>query len=1112
MKLRNSRPFGLAVITSAILLTLTTPLKADPPCGGASYSFDCSPQVLEAGQFLDLVNGYFNNCGQKITIIVTMKKNKFFPQDQVIDVFPLDPNIGVSTGAIGVPTTEDTPTGTDNITVECTDVTDCCLLNSCTFQLTLLPKGGMASLILVPVRWCAVEGSPQAEGHKAGEFARGDNLFALLRSMNAIWLRGALIKFIPAYGNIPVIAEPINNPVYQHTDPDPTKVQLGDLETPSGIGSGGGHEPLARMECENAWAAPELKNQKGTIAVNYRATTLGGTLRPDILGQSFVPDANLLISGMRSNDLCFHPRNLTLPDITPCQVVFVEDQGIYPALVDKITNKNEDPAVQLAHELGHSLLLGHGLGVDPDNEGLLPPTPGPRRFDCYCDPEGPVGGDQNPTDQTGLSGCSIVQEGASCGGITPLQAEQVREIALLVPGAVFATAADPSGELIAALPGANPKPADVQIVRGQISENPSNQITALQVALSGAIPLAVTNEYVFFVDRDDDATTGCDPSSLGFPTGFQGAELVVRLFVGLAGEFQTVVPTVWTCQNGSLVQVNDPNIRASSFTQNTFDGFPVAGYASIVMPDAVAGPLGTQVRIQVLARQLGDGGQLDRLPEAVDGGGVISLAAPPPLPQCVVSPQIVKTMDTTTLTVSGLIPNRTAEVYLGNNLMGTGPIDGSGNAQLSVVIPGNLPQGVLSVSVKVQGAAVSAESALVVLGATGYPTTTATLSPAANLAGWNNNDVTVALSATAAPNGPAVDHISYSATGGAQPIGPTDVPGSSAAIVISTEGETTITFFATDAGGATEPPEQITIKLDKTPPTISASRTPSPNGAGWNNTDVTVTFNCADSLSGMLSCAGSVTVTNEGANQSVSGNAFDVAFNSASTTLGGINIDKTPPTITCPANIVADPLNASGAPATFAATATDNLSTPTLNCVPQSNSLFPIGTNMVTCTATDDADNASSCSFTVTVRGPRAIEAHVLSQLTALRATVTSPDDAHKLDEAIGRLSDALTASLWINETHLQPKLGDQVFDRDKDAVQKLQELANKNSALAHVLQDSIKMKVLSTRILAEVAIHESSGNDLTQALKELAKGDASNNAHDAIDHYKNAWKHALHQ
>jgi hypothetical protein len=118
-------------------------------------------------------------------------------------------------------------------------------------------------------------------------------------------------------------------------------------------------------------------------------------------------------------------------------------------------------------------------------------------------------------------------------------------------------------------------------------------------------------------------------------------------------------------------------------------------------------------------------------------------------------------------------------------------------------------------------------------------------------------------------------------------------------ITADTAGQT-LTCTATSEGGTTT--ESVTVKRDATPPQITASRTPEPNTAGWNNTDVTVSFTCDDATSGVASCADAQTLTDEGAGQSVTGMAADQAGNTASLTVEDINIDKTSPQLACTAD------------------------------------------------------------------------------------------------------------------------------------------------------------------------------------------------------------------
>lgn len=119
----------------------------------------------------------------------------------------------------------------------------------------------------------------------------------------------------------------------------------------------------------------------------------------------------------------------------------------------------------------------------------------------------------------------------------------------------------------------------------------------------------------------------------------------------------------------------------------------------------------------------------------------------------------------------------------------------------------------------------------------------------------------------------------------------------SAPFTISTEATSILYFRSIDKAGNTESAKKKTIKIDKTPPIVTATLTTPPNADGWNKTDVKVSFSAVDSLSGIRSVSRLATLKSEGAGQSITGTAMDKAGNAASATITGINIDKTPPTI-----------------------------------------------------------------------------------------------------------------------------------------------------------------------------------------------------------------------
>ncbi|MBI4635367.1 MAG: 6-bladed beta-propeller [Candidatus Rokubacteria bacterium] len=153
--------------------------------------------------------------------------------------------------------------------------------------------------------------------------------------------------------------------------------------------------------------------------------------------------------------------------------------------------------------------------------------------------------------------------------------------------------------------------------------------------------------------------------------------------------------------------------------------------------------------------------------------------------------------------------------------------------------------------------------------------------PAPNVNGWNNTNVSIPFRASDALSGVA-----------------TTEPGGSA-LVLATEGPVvTGTVSITDRAGNSVAFTSPAVKLDKTPPTLSfGAPSPAPNLAGWHNTDVSISFTAADNLSGVASTspASPLILTDEAAAVIGTVVVTDAAGNSATFTTPAVKIDKTAP-------------------------------------------------------------------------------------------------------------------------------------------------------------------------------------------------------------------------
>lgn len=179
------------------------------------------------------------------------------------------------------------------------------------------------------------------------------------------------------------------------------------------------------------------------------------------------------------------------------------------------------------------------------------------------------------------------------------------------------------------------------------------------------------------------------------------------------------------------------------------------------------------------------------------------------------------------------------------------------------------------------------------------PSTTAS-APGVGASGWYAADVAVTLAATDGP-GSGVQSLTYSSAG-AQAAAAQTTSGASVQVVVAGEGETTISYAATDRAGNVEATKTLTVRLDKSRPVVACA-TPD---AAWHVQDVRLACTASDALSGLASSSdASFTLstavpagTETASARTGSRTVCDLAGNcTIAGPIGGIKVDKQPPSI-----------------------------------------------------------------------------------------------------------------------------------------------------------------------------------------------------------------------
>ena len=223
-------------------------------------------------------------------------------------------------------------------------------------------------------------------------------------------------------------------------------------------------------------------------------------------------------------------------------------------------------------------------------------------------------------------------------------------------------------------------------------------------------------------------------------------------------------------------------------------------------------------------------------------------------------------------------------------------------------------------------------------------------------------------------------------------------PSSGAAFPV---GATTVSCTATDLSGNTKTGSFSVTVVDTTAPKLTLPAPVSVEATGPSGAVVTyAAASAADVVdaSPAVTCSAASGSTFALGTTTVTCTARDAAGNTASGSFAVAVTDKTAPTLSAPRSLTTNATSAKGVRVTFRATASDTVDTsPLVSCKPASGTLFKIGRTVVRCSATDDAANATSASFTVVVLG-------AADQLKALRAKLVKG----RSGKALGKRVDAV--------------------------------------------------------------------------------------------------------
>ena len=576
----------------------------------------------------------------------------------------------------------------------------------------------LAQILSVPVRWCAVEGSPAAETPEIfndpflDEPTTDHTLWRRHeRATDKIYLPQAEITFRSAVWNIvaandlsfPVIADPCN------PNDDPTcPGSEGDILIPS---EGTDEWNALYNECVNRWDMDLGDQNTGIVMINVRKIVnsagdraIGGwatSAVEDDTGE----DSPLSIM---IEDYAFRSPGATTPDVS-----------------GGLNSWDDQVGYLVGHELGHRLTLGHTCdGNNPDQDNLmnwqgLDRTEALGNFEMLTSIDELLNG--GSTDCTGatqdvdqiaearaaaalVDGCTVDGTNDPCSVLSDASVDRVRDVPVVSLDMSLVTIAELENGLT------------------RFSHRLFNPFSGLDIEAFDTL------DYFYLIDADNDNTTGGAPANIDVPTEFQGAELVTRVRVSDSATFAVPIATVWRFENGAFSELSHASITARVRGVREHGDEPTPGLdlgnlsaitshiISLRLSTALRGDLDTPFRVQAITRGLAEGQRpvIDRLDDSEGEPGVKQWLVHPTFPTCNVEPVTAMAGTAAVVHIDGLLPQRGAHVVFGDRTVSNGVVDASGTASIAFLVPKDARAGLHLVTVGSDETALTADCVMTV--------------------------------------------------------------------------------------------------------------------------------------------------------------------------------------------------------------------------------------------------------------------------------------------------------------------------------------------------------------------------------------------------------------